>query len=838
MMLRSCQFIRPLRWVLIRNFDLKFYSSLNNDDTVLEIRRLCRTDNLSNDKKFKLKELLNTYISNKNRDNGGQDYSLINDSVEAIINKGDDLGTFFKNDNEILNILDSIKGLNSENIRTLQFLPVFLNRLALNQKGMVSSTKENGKLLEIYEHMVRFVLMSNKRFHFPKLIEEFYAKNPDPKLFNKFIMKSVESFKSVSPDSKNILILAQYYRFKEFAQSTEIIELFLEACEEELENGYKDNLVDNLHKMVELIDEFCNVNSFEKFYHLSSILKFVAENSIDKELSKFVMLTISKIPNLEKLFFLDKDYGDHSVNTVVTNCIKYNDPYGVIELLARKNIDSNSALPSSWEMLLQYEIYKKERGDELSEAIKEKLIKAYSLLENSDLEKIFNKLILICTYCDKSDLYISQLRSFFKEKIKIDEDCLSFAILINNELNKGDSNRAWKLFLESIGPKYYIDWSTDEDGMYLSVLFKAFTHYCHDTTDDIKTIFKNYKLLKSVGQRLDYNAISAFLAKLIESDYVGDGIELLERELSAPETLQGEEERRNAMRYDSTSLPEIYDQLYSLILTYNKNEETNWVVYNYLCKKFRISFDHFLPVMQKFMSLNRPNACLIIFQQMLKFNKEYGLKLPDETIYCFLFRNFGKQLYEDGVFKLHLYLKTDISINLNINILNSVLEGYCHLQDFLKTRDVFDQACSLPESRGVNNETITLMLKANTYTSLRNLQLFWNNLSEVTGGSYLILNEENYEQYLIGFCYHDEYDGALALAEEWRVNKDIEIGDKILKSLYNWTLLPEKREKVIEWCGKYFPKQYKRLLERKELNVNNFELPSMMDNNIKIVSTK
>ncbi|CCH42816.1 hypothetical protein BN7_2360 [Wickerhamomyces ciferrii] len=139
-----------------------------------------------------------------------------------------------------------------------------------------------------------------------------------------------------------------------------------------------------------------------------------------------------------------------------------------------------------------------------------------------------------------------------------------------------------------------------------------------------------------------------------------------------------------------------------------------------------------------------------------------------------------------------MLMKLDLSLQQNIKIMNSLLGAYCSLQDFFKTNEIFDSIISNGE---LNNETVSIMIKLNTYISLGHVQQFWNGIYEFG----LLPDEDNYKQFVVAHCYYERYDDALRVVEGMK-DYDLEVRGDLIETLYKWTKNDEKRLVLERWA--------------------------------------
>lgn len=382
------------------------------------------------------------------------------------------------------------------------------------------------------------------------------------------------------------------------------------------------------------------------------------------------------------------------------------------------------------------------------------------------------------------DTALSEVDDFFKTNFpELERSIEIHTLLLERGIRLNDASYLKKSFTESLNDG--IIWDSNP-----KILCDFVYVLANEENADVKDVFRWYQRVKVSVKYLDSKSYNSLMKLFLKNELIGDAIASLTKELPPLEDKD--------TKYSADQYPELFNSMYNWILEYNGDPEVSWTLFGELQKYFHVPYDAYFPLMKKFVSLKRPDASFMIFQKMKKIHRTTGsIPPPTPEMYCFLFQAFGEDLYEEGVKHLHIIMKLDMQLNTNINVMNSLLGAYCNLQEYFRTQETFDSIISMPEGKGLNHETISIMLKSYTYVSLGHAKTFWDNIYEY----HILPNEDNFRQYIIAHCYHEQYDKALEIASEVE-DYDLLVTPEIIKSLYNWTQGQDKKLKVEEWASK------------------------------------
>ncbi|GME96144.1 unnamed protein product [Ambrosiozyma monospora] len=279
-------------------------------------------------------------------------------------------------------------------------------------------------------------------------------------------------------------------------------------------------------------------------------------------------------------------------------------------------------------------------------------------------------------------------------------------------------------------------------------------------------------------------------------------------------------------KYSVEKYQDIFDEFNRYILNTYKNAEDNWLLIEFLEENFDVPYDCYLQYMNFWAGAEKPDRVMRIFAKMKKLSKEGKLPPPDETVYWFLFKCFSKFKYESGIFKLHLSMKMDLAINVDIKLLNAVMEAYASLEDPFKTRDVFNLALSMPKSIGLNEESAYWMLKSLKFGSLYHVDDFYYNLS----GYEVELTPQLFREYLIANCYFEQFGTAMKKLVRTFNQGDGHLIDKyVLKDFHNWCLNKNVRRQLDQFANQHYKEIWTELKSSGELSNSLDQLPSELE---------
>ncbi|CDK27273.1 unnamed protein product [Kuraishia capsulata CBS 1993] len=768
------------------------------EDIFIDIKTLLRSNDAATAKRrsLKLKSLVFDLI--RLVPNEEFDHSQLVNVTEALNYLADSKHAALLPE-EMLQILTSTVGsITLDDIQSCYFFPSMYKRL----RNSNFYSKDITNRLQIFEIFVNYIALSSKRDHLQRLVQDFCQQNPQEEA--KVAQIVLEAFSGkITADSDTLMMLFELKNLKDLEVLDDVLAMTLSALENERSNTSTDKLEIKLEKLCTSIFSKSKFLSNSGALELISVLHFASSYNCDDAAILILQKLNSLIPTITG------KVRDEDLSALVAAGLKYPGFEQIVKSVIDA-LDRSSATLTEQLAILRFDVFTGSSVIEIESRLE-------PLVDEFGPETVFNSLLSACLHSSKPEEYIKELTEVFDREFNLDMNAETFSIRINNALSHGDLSAALRAFADS--QANMVHWAQDSNGIYMETIFRLLSRYSEhalqDSSISVNDVFQLMIKVKSYGKNLGEAEIAPLLKLMLDNEYAGDALELLDRELPP---------RVGKQRLQASDYPEIFKCLHEFVLSFKGNPEVNWAVYGHIHKIFWVPFDSYLPTMKVFCEKGRPNAAHIIFNKVRLLHKEEGFPPPNEEMYEYLFKEFGRQLYEDGVFRLHLALKMDLSVNLDISLLNSLLEGYTHLQDFLKARDVFELARSLPKDRGINQETMSLMIKAMTYVNIRTVKQLWNNMSQYE----VLPDSRNFEQYLIAHCYHEDYEQALQLVEEQSKEKDIEITASVLKTLHDWTIEPNMREKVVSWSEQNYPALWSGLKESGQLS-NSTEYPSLID---------
>lgn len=375
----------------------------------------------------------------------------------------------------------------------------------------------------------------------------------------------------------------------------------------------------------------------------------------------------------------------------------------------------------------------------------------------------------------------------------------TYKCLIDRALKDDDVETAVHLFEDSL--EDLVNWTDHLEPAVLKTLNSLIVAVANTASkvDEAFRVFLKVKQHMSTTP-ININAICSLADRMLDSECVGDLIEMMKREL--PKIGKNSLKRLPLDKPWGTKYREFFDKLQNYVTTYTNEAtfETNWVLYGELHKYFNAPFESYLPTMKFFCEKDRLNAALIIFRQVKRLNELHGdhnFPPPLRDMYMYLFQVFGDKLYEEGVDELHGYLKMDVALpKLDVALENTILNAFSNLQEVAKARDLFLAILSRNNGK-ISPETAEIMIKTFTYSDLVYVEKFWNNLS-LYG---VTPNYSIFRQYLIAHVYNGYVEEACKLVKEMD-DYGLELSSDTLLALHNYCLEDYHQKEVAEWAEK------------------------------------
>lgn len=722
----------------------------------------------------------------------------------------------------------------TKDVKRLALICLYFNQFLLHQKFYPQSLENVKFFLQVAEHGNIGDREYLRKFLLTESINDLSGLKVED---SSFIFQLFTLLNSQDNELNDAGVAHEWFKIFLSAYNTQLRD---KASNEKFIDGLTESQI--LSQFVAKILEYSNVQINIR------LLQELQESNLGQE----VPLVLSKVTDyLKNSVFTGKDTSfildEQSFVTIFDASISTKDSYLINEelvaLYRMQNPKDDQLTKNAWDKILAWKVFKSfgndfadnnslvEEIDKVSkyEMLKEpqeqevkevdgEMIISLSIEDLTETNKSFinvstlNQLLQASSLSGKSANYIDSLIEYFT-KWDVTPDATSYTILIQKGIDAEspiDAKNYYQMSLNS-GVQWTTQLNLDNGGILYKLVQFLFSKA--ENYDQLNDAFRFFSKLKNFIEEVDVNTISVILKKFLQFDYVGDAIELLDKEFISSEDSTtskyfGKVNEEDIFNLENASLNarkvdlgndyshKIFNTLYQFFFETN-NSEVAWVVYGTIHRCFiNVPFESYLPVLRKFNELERPDAAMLVFQQMKKMNRLFGLPPPNESHYVYLLQAFGEMCYETGIIELHTLLKMDLSVDTNIQLNNALLSAYTNLQDFMKTRDLFEQLLAIPTSNknAVNSDTINIMLKAYTYGSINHVKAFWNNLSAID----YIPNEDNYKQFVISNCYHGKYEDAIALIDEMQFN-GLQVKADVIKELYNWTENKDAKETVKQW---------------------------------------
>ncbi|KAL6449955.1 hypothetical protein SBY92_000739 [Candida maltosa Xu316] len=453
--------------------------------------------------------------------------------------------------------------------------------------------------------------------------------------------------------------------------------------------------------------------------------------------------------------------------------------------------------------------HNQQTGDLCEDILSEDLLND---LDSLDAYERTIQALMTTSHISPTDEIIGELASKFADS---EQSVLSYKYRLDNAIENHDHAAALKIYNDSVARcTTWTDYTNDPSvSRTLNDLIQ-----CLVTNMPMKQAFPIFQNIKSnLQSQVNIDTINAIVPKILEENLTGDVIELMTREL--PKIARESPIKLPIEKDYGYKYYKLFDTVHTYCITNTSDSRmvNNWYLYTHCYNYFFIPHERLLPTMKFFCENNRWNGALRIFKtsiEMSQLHGEHAHKPPTKEMYLYLITEFGDKLYEDGVIEVHESMKMDINLpNQDKDLLHSIMNAYCNLQDVGKVRDLFLAMSSQPkELGGVDETSATIMLKAYTYNDLMYVEKFWNNLSFFG----LAPDYQMFKQYLIAYSYHGLVDKAIEIAnsvEEY----DLELSSDLLISMNNFCYQIEGQEKLRDWAATNHPEMWKQALDSGKL---------------------
>ncbi|QPG75264.1 hypothetical protein FOA43_002614 [Brettanomyces nanus] len=598
--------------------------------------------------------------------------------------------------------------------------------------------------------------------------------------------------------------------------------MFFTAADGEISYDYEGNTVNKqLLLLLDILEKKLPCPMTEYI----NLLYFATRNNFDD-----CCLTIMrKLSTLTDKFtneaLLDKTRDDEFM-AIVSSALKFGDYDGAATKLMRYlkvKHPFDDFGRGEWISYLQYTAYQTAESYgcielcKLIEEVNGKLDSEYHRDYRLNDTETYNCILESLCYSNKSSDFIESFSQEFDRMYELTRDARSFSILIRHYLQSGDVKAAVNSFETSL--EEAVAWDDDYGGIYIPVLFHLLADYFDKTSDDLYYKTQVYKKIKAFEYPLDKNALHAMVKQFLKGNFVGDAMEIFEREVPSLKNTKD--------RYDISDYPRLIELYYRYAVTNCEDLKSNWLLYEFLEKFFSLPYEFYPALLKYWIDVGYPSRALKIYADMKQLSKENKLPPPREEIYIYLLQSFSRFQYEDGISKLQLAVKMDLSLNMDIKLLNALMGALCSIEDSFRVRDMFNQAQALPARYGLNQESCYWALKSLKFASLNEVNNFYLNLSQ-----FEILPDANiFGEYLIAHCYYEQYGTALEKLIDTYENGDLDLIDRnVLRNFHNFCLNDRVRHKLDDFATEKLSQLWKDLKQSGELLEDTLKQPSLLDN--------
>lgn len=693
-----------------------------------------------------------------------------------------------------------IDHIDTENFKLARFIP----RLYLQLTQAAATSKNDRLLIQVFHNFIKYLTVLGQEEQTSKIVESF-----------------VKEHKSLGPSAMDSVVLVLNGYHPTPTLTLNLLEIFTKA-------GLNYDQLKKLHSLVvKSIDSF--ISGRNKLYaidpnNLHSIKKYISDSTersntpedivyllqicadsggvLQEEEHKILSKTVQFLLNNRSYICKDENSLKTYIRALVNNTsLSYEERKiaGNMLIDSFKKNSKSKLTKGLFDVYVQWQVFVPGKLDTNS--------KEY-LLEHKDSvdDFTYSSTVASVAYSNSQDIdtQVSDMFEFFEVNFEdLDRTLETYSILMERGIKRNDLKYTKEIFEKSLNDG--VSWISNPNALY-----RFFNLLATEEGADVFEVFQWYKKVKVFLKYLDSKSYNSLMKLFLQKELIGDAITSLEKELPPLE---------KDTKYSVSQYPDLFNTMYQWILNFNGDPEVSWALYGELQKYFHVPYDAYFPLMKKFVSLKRPDAAFMIFQKIKKLHRTTGsIPPPTPEMYSYLFQVFGEDLYEEGVKNLHIIMKMDLQLNTDINVMNALLGSYCNLQEYFRTQEIFDQIISMPKDKGVNNETMTIMLKCYTYVSLSHVKSFWDNMYEYD----IIPNEENFKQYIIAHCYHEQYDSALQIASNMK-DFDLLVTPEIIESLYNWTEGEDKKQKVEDWASKNHKLMWNNIKKQKLKSKEDFD---------------
>lgn len=502
-------------------------------------------------------------------------------------------------------------------------------------------------------------------------------------------------------------------------------------------------------------------------------------------LSRAFSSSDESIPNLETLELL------------LMSCIHFQEPSqttNAVAKLIQSHYTPDKYTKETWDVLAQWAVYSGGSSSDPLESLKSTVLPEFPR-EYLDCKTLVSVLVAASEKAQCTEAQISDLVEYFDVELQVTPDASVFELLIKRALKSVEVNRARTLFIQS-----NCDWNLDNN-KYIGVLSDLLVQLCRTTSIDRQLVVDTYQRILVFTPQVSYSAqlamLEMFLHESKDDSLVPVGMFLAEQFGESPDL-------------PFEPYKEIFELIYHKLLV-TTNEELASELCVLLNTTIVLPYEAYFPICLKMCSLDRVDVAHLFFRQMRNRAKQGQHRPPGEEIYQMLFAQYANKRYELGVHELDTYFRLDVNNEMTVPILNRIMAGYASLQDSHKMMNLWTEVSSLPRGglHGPNAETMTIWMHfIAQQMPLEAVDDVWESLPtdfRIKPDAGLL------KQYIIANCYHGYYTRALDVVKMAPEQYQIPVSADILETVYNWTLLPNRKEEVKEYAQEHYADQWKQL---------------------------
>lgn len=427
--------------------------------------------------------------------------------------------------------------------------------------------------------------------------------------------------------------------------------------------------------------------------------------------------------------------------------------------------------------------------------------------------KAYNAVVLAALARGWTVAAVQQLLESLLREYDLQRDLDLFWLLMNSALDANDPTTAMALWEQLFAEG--VLWN-EVEGKYAMVLNRAVhasaSEYLDARAMDItldsaqcKTAWKWFTRLEGAHHKPE----PATAAKLMDlflwnrEEYVGNAATIAKYVLPELGSKDLVGEAPPLAKASRDTYGPVYDLLFRYITRADLDANRNWTALGVLDEHFVVAEEHYLPLMKRFVEFDRPNAALVLFKTMKRHHRFYGLPPPSPEVYTYLYAQFGRLRYAEGVEQMHRMMTMEVLVPIDIAVLNACLLAFVGIGDGLGVRTLYNSILAIPKERGANSDTVAIMMRHYAAVGITSARQYWAGL-----GDYDILPDtEAYRWFIAAHGHAGMGEDALAVAQLMEENY-VDMTPAVLATLHNWTQNEEQRAVAAAWASETYPAQW------------------------------